>query len=84
MIKAWLSNRDAISEFDVPKKREVLKYIEELEERVMLMKVQMHGDCGCCKNRDKIDVSGGPCQTCQTDDDRPNWEYEGLPEVKGK
>ena len=69
---------------------DALAYIEKLEEQIQLMKIQMHGDCGVCKHRhnSKKRKDGpsfiGPCQTCVHDESRPNWEYEGLPEVKGR
>ena len=55
-----------------------LAYIEQLEERISLMKIQMRGDCGCCKHKAE---NGEPCISCSIDGDRPNWEYEGLPEI---
>lgn len=69
---------------------DVMTYIEQLEEQVQLMKIQMHGDCGVCKHRSNAQVTpagprfGGPCYTCMQKESRPNWEYEGLPEVKSK
>ena len=54
--------------------------IEELETNINLMKIQMMGDCGCCKHK-KI----GPdvCAYCMSKKERPYWEYEGLPGVRG-
>lgn len=55
-------------------------YIEQLEEQIDLMLIQMHGDCGVCKHRETL---GAPCVACVTSKgNRPNWEWEGLPEVK--
>ena len=58
-----------------------LSYIDQLEERIDLMLIQMRGDCGCCKHKEE---KGEPCVSCSINGDRPNWEYEGLPEVKSK
>lgn len=64
--------------------------IEQLEEQVMCMKVQMHGDCGVCKHRSGCQINGRDiamsktCYDCMQKETRPNWEYEGLPEVKSK
>lgn len=59
---------------------DALTYIEQLEEKIDLMLIQMHGDCGLCKHKDEM---GARCAECVTSKkDRPNWEYEGLPEVK--
>ena len=58
--------------------RDALAYIEQLEERIDLMMIQMHGDCGCCKHKAE---KGEPCISCSINGDRPNWEYEGLPEI---
>ena len=69
---------------------DALAYIEQLEEQIQLMKIQMHGDCGVCKHRSNAQVTpagprfSGPCYTCMQKESRPNWEYEGLPEVKIK
>lgn len=71
-------------------RKDALAYIEQLEEQNQLMKIQMHGDCGVCKHRhnSKKRKEGpsfiGPCWTCVHDESRPNWEYEGLPEVKSR
>lgn len=56
---------------------DALAYIEQLEEQISLMKIQMRGDCGCCKHR----FCYSPCDKCLLDEKRPNWEYEGLPEI---
>lgn len=70
--------------------RNALALIEQLEEENMCMKIQMHGDCGVCKHRhnSKKRKDGpsfiGPCWTCVHDESRPNWEYEGLPELPKK
>ncbi len=64
---------------------DALAYIEQLEETITLMKVQMHGDCGVCKHRTGFDIEGAimshRCFECLRKESRPNWEYEGLPEV---
>lgn len=64
---------------------DALAYIDQLEEQVTLMKIQMHGDCGVCKHRTGFDVEGAimsqTCYACMIKETRPNWEYEGLPEV---
>lgn len=60
--------------------RDALAKINQLEEAVSLMKIQMEGDCGCCKHQhDK-----GPCADCMGNPLRPHWEYEGLPELPKK
>lgn len=58
---------------------DALAYINELEERISLMKIQMRGDCGTCKHRSD---DNGPCNACVLDENRPAWEYEGLPEIR--
>lgn len=67
---------------------DALAYIEQLEEQIDLMKIQMHGDCGVCKHRGGFDVEGAimsqRCYECLKKETRPNWEYEGLPEVARK
>lgn len=69
---------------------DVRAYVEQLEEENMCMKIQMHGDCGVCKHRHYAQVRqdgphfSGPCHSCIQKETRPNWEYEGLPEVKSK
>ncbi len=59
---------------------DALAYIEQLEERIALMKIQMRGDCGTCKHRDD-DVMTYDCYPCMTalTGDHPLWEYEGFP-----
>ena len=68
--------------------KDALAYIEQLEETICLMKVQMHGDCGVCKHRTGFDIEGAimsqQCYQCLRKETRPNWEYEGLPEVGNK
>lgn len=63
-------------------------YIDQLEETITLMKIQMHGDCGVCKHRTGFDVEGAimsqKCYECLRKESRPNWEYEGLPELARK
>lgn len=54
-------------------------YINELEERIDLMMIQMHGDCGCCKYRNAKEE---PCRSCLNEEDSPYWKYEGLPVIK--
>ena len=69
---------------------DAMAYIEQLEEQIALMKIQMHGDCGCCKHRNderKLDDKqlgcrlSPACYECLSKDGRSRWEYEGLPEV---
>lgn len=57
---------------------DAINCIEQLEERVSLMLIQMRGDCGCCKHKAE---EGEPCVSCVITEDRPSWEYEGLPEI---
>ena len=57
------------------------EYIEQLEERIDLMLIQMHGDCGCCVYRGRPSYKS-PCTECLCGNRRPMWKYEGLPEVK--
>lgn len=54
--------------------------IGKLEKQIDRMLLQMHGDCGVCKHKAAI---GAPCVGCLTSTklDRPNWEYEGLPDA---
>lgn len=79
MIKSWFADQKPVSEFDVPKKREALAYIEQLEETISLMKLQMRGDCGTCTH--KYDIA--TCDRCLSRKEyHPLWEYEGLPEVQ--
>ena len=62
--------------------KDAFAYIEQLEEKIDLMMIQMHGDCGLCKYKDEM---GPRCAECVTSKkDRPNWEYEGLPEIPAK
>lgn len=69
---------------------DAVKYIEQLEEQVYLMKLQMRGDCGVCKHRSCCQINGRDinmsktCYDCMMKETRPNWEYEGLPEVKSR
>ena len=58
--------------------KDAYAYIQQLEERIDLMKLQMRGDCGTCKYRDEY---GETCQECffAIPVYHPNWEYEGLP-----
>lgn len=58
---------------------DALAYIEQLEERIDLMMIQMHGDCGCCKHRNAKKES---CRSCLNEEDSPYWKYEGLPVIK--
>lgn len=63
--------------------RDTLAYIEQLEETISLMKIQMRGDCGCCKHGKDGDMRR--CNECLASREyHPLWEYEGLPEVKSK
>lgn len=60
---------------------DALTYIHQLEETIMLMKLQMRGDCGCCKHGRDGDMA--TCNKCLTMREyHPLWEYEGLPEVE--
>ena len=69
-------------------KSDALTRIEQLEEQISLMKIQMHGDCGVCKHRTGFDMDMARmsmrCYECMAKESRPNWEYEGLPEVKSR
>lgn len=58
-----------------------LSYINELEERIRLMIIQMQGDCGCCAYKGRPSYKS-PCTECMCSENRPKWEYEGLPELK--
>lgn len=63
--------------------QDIIALIEQLEETISLMKIQMHGDCGVCKHRKH--TASETCAKCLASKaDRPNWEYEGLPEVNSK
>ena len=70
--------------------KDALAYIKQLEEQVCLMKIQMHGDCGVCKHRSGCQIDGRDiamsktCYDCMMKESRPNWEYEGLPELPKK
>lgn len=56
-------------------------YINALEETISLMKIQMRGDCGCCKHGRDGDMKR--CNECLLSREyHPLWEYEGLPEVE--
>ncbi len=58
-----------------------LSYIAQLEETICLMKIQMRGDCGCCKHGGDGDMKR--CNECLLSREyHPLWEYEGLPEVE--
>ena len=59
---------------------DAIGYIEELEARISLMKIQMRGDCGCCAYN-KRPLHQPPCSECMCFPTRPKWEYEGLPEI---
>lgn len=69
---------------------DALTYIEQLEEQIMCMKIQMRGDCGCCKHRNGLKINAWAitmsktCEECIMQESRPNWEYEGLPELPKK
>lgn len=92
-IKKWLADKERFV-WIKREKLAALEYIEQLEKKVadaqarideletiiQLMKLQMEGDCGCCKHQhDK-----GPCADCMGNPRRPHWEYEGLPELPKK
>lgn len=59
---------------------DALAYINELEERISMMLIQMHGDCGCCIHRDRS-LYESPCKECVRSDNWQSWEYDGLPEI---
>ena len=63
--------------------RDALALINRLEEENMCLKIQMRGDCGCCKHQE-VEFGREPCDNCIDKPDRPAWEYEGIPEVKKK
>jgi hypothetical protein len=68
-------------------------YIRQLEDTIGKMILQMRGDCGVCKHRHAQDAAFRSaakhgdfamtdiCAECIRKEARPNWEYEGLPEV---
>lgn len=55
--------------------QDAIDCIQQLEEQIDLMKIQMQGDCGVCKN-----WNSDKCDECLTQTGHPLWEYEGLPE----
>lgn len=62
---------------------DALAYIETLEDMIQMMLLQMRGDCGVCKHRKH--TASEVCTACLTSrHDKPNWEYEGLPEMARK
>ena len=93
-IKSWFEKPAVISPFGAAKKRATLAYIEQLEKKnaaaqarieeldtnISLMKIQMEGYCGACKNREKREL----CKECMIFPYHPYWEYEGLPELPKK
>lgn len=58
---------------------DALLYIQQLEERIDLMKLQMRGDCGTCRFRLSISDRCHDCMEGGDDPYHPLWEYEGLP-----
>lgn len=62
-------------------KADALALINRLEEENMCLKIQMRGDCGCCKHKE-VEFGFEPCDSCIDKPDRPAWEYEGIPEAK--
>ena len=76
--------------------KDAMERIGQLEDQIDLMLTQMHGDCGVCKHRHeqaavfrKAATNGEfaineRCAGCIRKETRPNWEYEGLPEVKSR
>lgn len=60
--------------------KDSIDYIEQLEERINLMLIQMRGDCGCCAYKGRPSYKS-PCTECLCGENRPMWEYEGLPEL---
>ena len=93
-IKSWFRNPAALAMIGAAKKRATMAYIEKLEKQVAvaqacidiletdinLMKIQMEGYCGACKNREKREL----CKECMIFPYHPYWEYEGLPEIPQK
>ncbi|MGN0996535.1 MAG: hypothetical protein ACI4PG_06480 [Candidatus Ventricola sp.] len=66
---------------------DALQYMEQLEkrckeqeERIRLMIIQMRGDCGCCAHKGRPSHKS-LCTVCLSEESRPMWKYEGLPEV---
>ena len=59
---------------------DALACIDQLKERIDLMLIQMHGDCGCCAYKGRPSYKS-PCTECLCGENRPMWEYEGLPEL---
>lgn len=72
--------RRTLSCFSVMK-RDSIAYIEQLEERINLMMIQMRGECVCCAYKGRP-IYKSPCSECLLGENRPMWEYEGMPEVK--
>lgn len=54
---------------------------KQLREQIMLMRIQMRGDCGTCKNKR---MRGWVCYECTKTSERVKWEYEGLPVLPGE
>ncbi len=92
-IKKWLADKERFV-WIKREKLAALEYIEQLEKKVAdaqarieeletninLMKIQMEGYCGACKNREKREL----CKECMSFTYHPYWEYEGLPELPKK
>ena len=92
-IKKWLAGKERFV-WIKREKLAALEYIEQLEKKVAdaqarideletninLMKIQMEGYCGACKNREKREL----CKECMSFTYHPYWEYEGLPELPKK
>lgn len=67
-----------------------LSYIRYLEETIIFMKAQMHGDCGVCVHRHEQAETfrksarrgefaiTDTCAQCIKKETRPNWEYDGT------
>lgn len=54
---------------------------KQLREQIMLMRIQMRGDCGTCKHKR---TRGWVCYECTKTSERVKWEYEGLPVLPGE
>ncbi len=62
-------------------KADALALINQLEEEIMCMRIQMHGDCSVCKY-EEVEFGCEPCDFCIDKPGHPSWEYKGVPEVK--
>lgn len=64
-------------------KHGALIHMREMEEQIMLFKIQIRGDCGVCKHVG-VHIGKEPCKSCVLKEDHPAWEYIGFPEVNKK